>query len=151
MAWHYRYLFSFFYDSELDLFSISKRKIEEIENENQRMKEDLIFKICWSNQFGVVFLPCGHLISCVNCSPKHKDFPFCRQFIKRKIKTFFNLFLIIIHNFICITPINHWIENIIFFKNHISATKWNRKILYNSLYLTFNWTTTIPLWNDQRE
>ena len=70
---------------ELQL-SYKKRKIEEIENENQRMKEDCICKICWSNQ--VVFVPCGHLISCVNCSPKLKDCPFCRQFIKGKIKTF---------------------------------------------------------------
>ena len=72
---------------ELQL-SYKERKIEEIENENPRMKEDRICKICWSNQVGVVFLPCGHLISCVNCTPKHKDFPFCRQFIKGKIKTF---------------------------------------------------------------
>ena len=72
---------------ELQL-SYKERKIEEIENENPRMKEDRICKICWSNQVGVVFLPCGHLISCVNCSPKLKDCPFCRQFIKGKIKTF---------------------------------------------------------------
>ena len=45
-------------------------------------------KICMSNQVGVVFLPCGHLISCVNCSPKVKDCPFCRQFIKGKVKTY---------------------------------------------------------------
>ena len=44
--------------------------------------------ICMSNQVGVVFLPCGHLISCVNCSPKIKDCPFCRQFIKGKVKTY---------------------------------------------------------------
>ena len=51
-------------------------------------KEDRICKICMSNQVGVVFLPCGHLISCVNCSPKVKDCPFCRQFIKGKVKTY---------------------------------------------------------------
>ena len=37
---------------------------------------------------GAVFLPCGHLISCVNCSPKIKDCPFCRQFIKGKVGSF---------------------------------------------------------------
>ena len=77
----------FFKFLELQL-SNKKRRIEEIEKENQRMKKDCICKICWSNQVGVVFLPCGHLISCVNCSPKLKDCPFCRQFIKGKIKTF---------------------------------------------------------------
>ena len=71
---------------ELQL-SNKKRKIEEIENENEKLKEDRICKICWSNQAGVAFLPCGH-ISCVNCSPKLKDCPFCRQIIKGKIKIF---------------------------------------------------------------
>ena len=70
---------------ELQL-SNKKRKIEGIEN--QQMKGDRICKICSSNHIGVVFFPCGHLISCVNCSPKLKDCPFCRQFIKGKIKTF---------------------------------------------------------------
>ena len=54
-------------------------------------KEDRICKICMSNQVGVVFLPCGHLISCVNCSPKVKDCPFCRQFIKGKVKTYMSV------------------------------------------------------------
>ena len=34
--------------------SNKKTKIEEIENENQRLKEDRICKICMSNQVGVV-------------------------------------------------------------------------------------------------
>ena len=65
-----------------------KTKIEELEKENRRLKEDRICKICMSNKVGVVFLPCGNLISCVNCSPKVKDCPFCRQFIKGKVKTY---------------------------------------------------------------
>ena len=40
---------------------------------------------------GVVFLPCGHLISCVNCSPKIKDCPFCRQFLNGKVKTYMSV------------------------------------------------------------
>ena len=68
--------------------SNKKTKIEELENENQWLKEDWICIICMSNQVGVVFLPCRNLISCVNCSPKVKDCPFCRQFIKGKVKTY---------------------------------------------------------------
>ena len=65
-----------------------KTKIEELEKENRRLKEDRICKICMSNEVGIVFLPCGHLISCLNCSPKVKDCPLCRQFIKGKQKTY---------------------------------------------------------------
>ena len=32
-----------------------------------------------------------YLISCVNCSPKIKDCPFCRQFIKGKVKTYMSV------------------------------------------------------------
>ena len=38
-----------------------------------------------------------YLISCVNCSPKIKDCPFCRQFIKGKVKTYMSYpFLVIL-------------------------------------------------------
>jgi len=45
----------------------------DLEQENRRLKEARICKICMDNEVGVVFLPCGHLISCVNCVHKLKD------------------------------------------------------------------------------
>ena len=35
------------------------------------------------NEVEVVLLPCGHLISCVNCAYKLKDCAVGRKFIKR--------------------------------------------------------------------
>ena len=58
------------------------------ENENQQIKEAPICKICMDNEVDLVLLPCGHLISCVNCAHKLKDCPVCRQFIKRIVRTF---------------------------------------------------------------
>ena len=58
------------------------------ENENWPMKEAPICKICMDNEVDLVLLPCGHLISCVNCAHKLKDCPVCRQFIKRIVRTF---------------------------------------------------------------
>ena len=44
------------------------------------------------NEVGVVFLPCGHLISCVNCAPSLKDCPVCRQSIHGTVKTYMSWF-----------------------------------------------------------
>jgi len=60
----------------------------DLEQENRRLKEARICKICMDNEVGVVFLPCGHLISCVNCAPSLKDCPVCRQSIHGTVKTY---------------------------------------------------------------
>ena len=60
----------------------------DLEQENRRLKEARICKICMDNEVGVVFLPCGHLISCVNCAPSLKYCPMCRQSIDGKVKTY---------------------------------------------------------------
>ena len=57
------------------------------ENENRPMKEAPICK-SMDNEVDLVLLPCGHLISCVNCAHKLKDCPVCRHFIKRIVRTF---------------------------------------------------------------
>ena len=60
----------------------------DLEQENRRLKEARICKICMDNEVGVVFLPCGHLMSCVNCTRKLKKCAVCRQFIHKKQKTY---------------------------------------------------------------
>ena len=58
------------------------------ENENRPMKEAPICKIFMDNEVDLVLLPCGHLISCVNCAPSLKDCPVCRQSIHGTVKTY---------------------------------------------------------------
>jgi len=60
----------------------------DLEQENRRLKEARICKICMDSEVGVVFLPCGHLICCVNCAPSLKDCPMCRQPIHGTVKTY---------------------------------------------------------------
>ncbi|XP_066999485.2 death-associated inhibitor of apoptosis 2 [Anabrus simplex] len=56
--------------------------------ENRRLKEARLCKICMDEEVGVVFLPCGHLVTCVNCTPSLQDCPLCRQPIKATVRTF---------------------------------------------------------------
>lgn len=48
-----------------------------------------ICKICYVNQVNVMFLPCGHIISCIDCSEALKQCPICRQNITFVARGFF--------------------------------------------------------------
>ena len=77
---------------EIKVDNTRKRKsseiLPEIEQENQKLKEAQTCKICLVKEIRVVFLPCGHLMSCVNCTRKLKKCAVCRQFIHKKQKTY---------------------------------------------------------------
>ena len=59
-----------------------------LEQENRRLKEQRICKVCMDNEIGVVFVPCGHLCCCVQCAPALKDCPVCRQPIHGTVKAY---------------------------------------------------------------
>lgn len=59
-----------------------------LEEENRLLREARLCKICMDNEIGVVFLPCGHLTTCVTCAPSLKDCPVCRSTIKATVRTF---------------------------------------------------------------
>lgn len=66
----------------------SSNKTLSLEEENRLLKEARLCKICMDNEVGIVFLPCGHLASCVNCAPNLQDCPVCRSAIKATVRTF---------------------------------------------------------------
>ena len=66
----------------------SSEILSEIQQENQRLKEARTCKICMDNEIEVALYPCGHLVSCVNCSFHLIDCPVCRKFIKRIVRTY---------------------------------------------------------------
>lgn len=59
-----------------------------LEEENRILKEARLCKICMDGEVGIVFLPCGHLTTCVNCAPNLEDCPLCRCAIKATVRTF---------------------------------------------------------------
>ncbi|XP_014254849.1 putative inhibitor of apoptosis isoform X1 [Cimex lectularius] len=59
-----------------------------LEEENRKLREARLCKICMDIEVGVVFLPCGHLVTCANCAHSLKDCPLCRQLIKATVRTF---------------------------------------------------------------
>lgn len=65
-------------------FPERKRLLEE----NERLRQVLVCKICMDNDANVVFTPCGHMVSCMQCSQKLKKCAICRRKIKGSIRAF---------------------------------------------------------------
>jgi rubrerythrin len=61
---------------------------QELLLENRRLMEVRTCKVCMDRDVDTVFLPCGHLVACQECSPKLKNCPICRTFIRGTVKTF---------------------------------------------------------------
>ncbi|XP_063981768.1 baculoviral IAP repeat-containing protein 7 [Diachasmimorpha longicaudata] len=59
-----------------------------LEEENRRLREARLCKICMDREVSVVFLPCGHLATCIHCAPSLADCPMCRQEIRATVRTF---------------------------------------------------------------
>lgn len=57
-------------------------------DENRRLHEAKTCKVCMDRDVNTVFLPCGHLVSCDQCSPKLRNCPICRTYIRGTVRTF---------------------------------------------------------------
>ena len=58
------------------------------ETERSAVAESRLCKICMENEMEITFLPCGHLMSCINCAPVLKNCPICRRPIKGSVRTY---------------------------------------------------------------
>ncbi|VDI37541.1 Hypothetical predicted protein [Mytilus galloprovincialis] len=66
--------------------SVPDRDTNSIIEENRRIEESKLCKICLENKVNVVFLPCGHICACSDCSPAIRKCAICREFIKNVMK-----------------------------------------------------------------
>lgn len=65
----------------------SNDRLESIIEENKYLKDRQLCKICLDEIVSIVFLPCGHLVSCVDCSHAIRKCPICRVFVKGTVKS----------------------------------------------------------------
>lgn len=63
--------------------------LESLIEENQRLKENQTCKICLDSRADVIFLPCGHMVSCPQCAPALTKCPLCRKVVNGHLKAFF--------------------------------------------------------------
>uniref|UniRef100_A0A182Y6Z6 RING-type domain-containing protein n=1 Tax=Anopheles stephensi TaxID=30069 RepID=A0A182Y6Z6_ANOST len=68
--------------------NVSNELTHRLREENNRLKEERECKICLTREVGVVFCPCGHLVSCMQCAPAIYNCPVCRALITGRIRTY---------------------------------------------------------------
>ncbi|XP_039289267.1 death-associated inhibitor of apoptosis 2 [Nilaparvata lugens] len=66
----------------------TRRSVQYLEEEVRRLREARLCKICMDTETCVVLLPCGHLVTCVQCAHSLADCPVCRKPIKATVRTF---------------------------------------------------------------
>jgi len=59
-----------------------------LEQENAKLKDSRMCKICLDLDVRIVFLPCRHLVSCEKCAPSLTKCPMCRKFIQGSVHAF---------------------------------------------------------------
>ncbi|XP_033118499.1 putative inhibitor of apoptosis isoform X2 [Anneissia japonica] len=55
----------------------------------QDLRDKTTCKICMDDDACIVFVPCGHLVTCLSCSPSLSLCPICRTEIKSHIQAYF--------------------------------------------------------------
>jgi len=54
--------------------------------ENADLKELQVCKVCRENEVAIVFLPCGHYVTCMDCAPAMRKCLVCDIVIHGTIK-----------------------------------------------------------------
>ncbi|CAL1545892.1 unnamed protein product, partial [Lymnaea stagnalis] len=60
--------------------------IRRMKEMNNQLRQQTVCKICMDKEVAVVFLPCGHLVSCAECASAMKDCPVCRVTVKGVVR-----------------------------------------------------------------
>ncbi|KAL4233168.1 E3 ubiquitin-protein ligase mib1 [Mactra antiquata] len=68
----------------------SSEDLESLMEENHRLKENQVCKVCLDKKADVIFLPCGHMICCPQCAPAVMKCPICRKSINGRVKALFS-------------------------------------------------------------
>ena len=56
--------------------------------ELEELKQMSLCKKCFQSKASVVFLPCGHLAVCRNCSKQNSKCPICKANVREKIQSY---------------------------------------------------------------
>ncbi|XP_048239004.1 baculoviral IAP repeat-containing protein 2-like [Haliotis rufescens] len=64
------------------------KKLKLLKAENRRLKEQSTCRVCKNNAVSILFLPCGHLVTCSDCAEKVHECVMCGKTILGTVKTF---------------------------------------------------------------
>ncbi|XP_033740227.1 baculoviral IAP repeat-containing protein 3-like [Pecten maximus] len=70
------------------LISSELHKLNDLEEENRKLKESHLCKVCLDKNSNTVFLPCGHLTTCAECASSLIKCPLCRKHIHGTVRVY---------------------------------------------------------------
>lgn len=62
--------------------------MESLKEENRRLKDSMLCKVCMDKDVTTLFLPCSHLVCCDDCAPTLHECPICRTAIRGSVHTY---------------------------------------------------------------
>ena len=84
-------------EQDSDVLNLLREVLDNNETEKGRggnvvvqQPSEKLCKVCFDQDIGVVFEPCGHLASCGGCAALLRECPICRAVIIRTFKTYFS-------------------------------------------------------------
>ncbi|XP_045535987.1 putative inhibitor of apoptosis [Papilio machaon] len=75
-------------DKKRNASPASQKKELTLEEENRQLKEARLCKVCMDSEVSVVFLPCGHLVSCAGCGAALAACPLCRAAVRALVRAY---------------------------------------------------------------
>ncbi|XP_043927023.1 baculoviral IAP repeat-containing protein 8-like [Protopterus annectens] len=60
----------------------------DVQEKLRRLQEEKLCKICMDKNICIVFIPCGHLVTCQSCAAAIEKCPICCCVINQRLKTF---------------------------------------------------------------
>lgn len=74
--------------SSTSLSTETKTKELVASEDHKASNTNTMCKICYSKEVGVVFLPCGHIVACVDCAPALTSCAVCRKPLEATVRAF---------------------------------------------------------------
>ncbi|KAM9296578.1 baculoviral IAP repeat-containing protein 7 [Gastrophryne carolinensis] len=56
------------------------------EEELRQLKDERMCKVCMDKDVSILFVPCGHLVVCMDCAPNLRHCPICRAIIRGSVR-----------------------------------------------------------------
>ncbi|XP_058798919.1 baculoviral IAP repeat-containing protein 2-like isoform X2 [Phymastichus coffea] len=70
--------------------SDSSKAEDSQQSEKKSIDDARVCKICYNEELGFVFMPCGHIVACVKCAPSMTTCAVCRKEVKSRVRAFFS-------------------------------------------------------------
>lgn len=67
---------------------LADKEAQKLIEENERLKNERLCVVCLIKDKNILYLPCAHLATCLDCSYSLQTCPMCRSAVQATVRTF---------------------------------------------------------------